>query len=53
MSVLIEFPKQTPVELMFVERLKEVVYEFSGRVTIAQCIGCFKIAMDEIQSEQP
>lgn len=53
MSNIIEFPVRAPAELEMVERLKEVVYEFSGRVIIAQCIGCFDIAMREIRNEQP
>jgi len=50
---LINFPLRAGVEEEFVERIKEVVYEFSGRVTIAQCIGCVEIAIKEIVTEQP
>ena len=52
MSNVVSFPVQAPVELALVERLKEVAYEFSGRVTVAQVIGCFKIALDEIEAKQ-
>ena len=49
---IVEFPLQMPVEADLVRRLKEVTYEFSGRVTIAQVIGCFQIAVDEIKAAQ-
>ena len=52
MAEIVEFPLQMPVEADLVRRLKEVTYEFSGRVTIAQVIGCFQIAVDEIKAAQ-
>lgn len=51
-GAVVEFPLQMPAEAALVERLKEVTYEFSGRVTIAQVIGCFQIAVDEIKESQ-
>ena len=52
MSQVFEFPLQMPVEAALVERLKEVTYEFYGRVIVAQVIGCLQIASDEIKDAQ-
>lgn len=52
MAEIVEFPLQAPVELALVERLKEVTYEFAGRMTVAQVIGCFDIAISEIKEKQ-
>lgn len=49
---VVAFPVRAPVEAELVERIKQVVYEFSGRVTVAQCIGCIDIAKSEIVEEQ-
>ena len=53
MTNVIPFPPRAPAEVELVSKLKDVVYQFSGRVSIAQCIGCFDIAMREIRQEQP
>lgn len=52
MAEVFEFPLRAPVELELVERLKEVTFEFNGRVTVAQVIGCFDIALSEIKDSQ-
>ena len=50
---VVALPLRMPVEAELVTMLKEVTYEFSGRVTVAQVIGCFQIALDEIKDSQP
>jgi len=52
MSEIAAFPVRAPVELALVERLKEVTFEFTGRLTVAQVIGCFDIALAEIRKDQ-
>ncbi len=52
MNEVFEFPVRAPAEYALVQRLKEATYEFTGRVSIAQVIGCFEIALDEIKEAQ-
>ena len=48
---IIQLPLQAPVELELVDAIKTTIYGFSGRVTMAQVVGCLKIAGDEIDKE--
>jgi hypothetical protein len=52
MAEVFEFPVRAPAELELVERLKEATFAFSGRLTVAQVIGCFDIAISEIKDSQ-
>lgn len=49
---IVVFPLRAPVELTFVSDLKSLTYKYVGRLTVAQVIGCFDIALTEIKEEQ-
>lgn len=51
-GAVIEFPIRAPAEAALVAELKAAAYQYIGRMTVAQCIGCFHIALQEIQEEQ-
>lgn len=48
---VINFPIRAPAELEMTTKIKEVVYQFVGRVSIAQVLGCLEIVGQEIQDE--
>lgn len=50
---IIAFPVRAPAELELCGKLKEVTYEFAGRLTLCQIIGIFAVAVEEIREEQP
>ena len=49
---IMEFPPKYPVEKMLVDDLKNACYQYSDRISVAQVIGCFHIAISEIFKEQ-
>lgn len=49
---VVPFPVRMPVELELVAAIKDAVYEFTGRVSVAQVIGCMDIAMREIRENE-
>lgn len=46
------FPLKAPVELLLVNALKDATYQYCGRLTVAQVVGCFHIALEEIREDQ-
>ncbi len=52
-DAVLDFPPRFPMELALACDLKAIAYKYAGRLSVAQVIGCFAIALSEIREEQP
>ena len=52
MTAVTEFPVRKPVIETFSDELKELVYRYTNRLTVAEVVGTIEVVKLEIMKEQ-